>query len=41
MMVKLAALHQWIWNIDGGFNWYTGVGGGIGSWKQAPIISTM
>lgn len=31
--VKLAALHQWIWNIDGGFNWYAGVGGGIGSWK--------
>ncbi|WP_396188997.1 outer membrane protein [Flavobacterium sp.] len=31
--VKLAALHQWVWNIDGGFNWYAGVGGGIGSWK--------
>ena len=31
--VKLATLHQWIWNIDGGFNWYAGVGGGIGSWK--------
>ena len=33
--VKLAALHQWVWNIDGGFNWYAGVGGGIGSWKTS------
>ncbi|MEN3322850.1 hypothetical protein VP395_03865 [Mariniflexile soesokkakense] len=30
---KLAALHQWVWNIDGGFNWYAGVGGGIGSYS--------
>ena len=30
---KLAALYQWIWNIEGGFNWYAGVGGGLGSWK--------
>lgn len=28
---KLAALYQWVWNIDGGFNWYVGVGGGVGS----------
>jgi len=28
---KLAALYQWVWNIDGGFNWYAGVGGGVGS----------
>src|SRR5690606_26554337 len=28
---KLVALYQWVWNIDGGFNWYAGVGGGIGS----------
>ena len=28
---KLAALYQWVWNIDGGFNWYAGVGGGLGS----------
>jgi hypothetical protein len=32
--VKLAALYQWVWNIDGGFNWYVGVGGGIGSWNH-------
>jgi hypothetical protein len=29
--IKLAALYQWVWNIDGGFNWYAGVGGGLGS----------
>ena len=29
--IKLAALYQWVWNIDGGFNWYAGVGGGIGT----------
>ncbi|WP_324217091.1 outer membrane beta-barrel protein [Flavobacterium sp.] len=27
--VKLAGLYQWVWNIDGGFNWYVGVGGGL------------
>ena len=30
---KLAALYQWVWNIDGGFNWYAGVGGGVGSYS--------
>lgn len=30
---KLAALHQWVWNIDGGFNWYAGLGGGVGSYS--------
>lgn len=28
---KLTGLYQWVWNIDGGFNWYAGVGGGVGS----------
>ena len=32
--IKLAALYQWVWNIDGGFNWYAGVGGGLGSWNH-------
>ena len=31
---KIAGLYQWVWNIDGGFNWYAGVGGGIGSWND-------
>ncbi|KOS04990.1 hypothetical protein AM493_02250 [Flavobacterium akiainvivens] len=30
---KLAALYQWVWNIEGGFNWYAGVGGGLGTWS--------
>ena len=31
--IKLAALYQWVWNVDGGFNWYAGVGGGLGSYS--------
>ncbi|MBP6754549.1 MAG: hypothetical protein KA210_00265 [Bacteroidia bacterium] len=31
--VKLVGLYQWIWNIEGGFHWYAGVGGGVGSWR--------
>ena len=31
--IKLAALYQWVWNIDGGFNWYAGVGGGLGNYS--------
>lgn len=31
--IKAAATYQWVWNIDGGFNWYAGVGGGLGSWS--------
>lgn len=31
--LKLTGLYQWVWNIDGGFNWYAGVGGGLGSWS--------
>jgi hypothetical protein len=30
---KLTGLYQWVWNIDGGFNWYAGAGGGFGSWS--------
>lgn len=28
---KLTGLYQWVHNIDKGFNWYYGVGGGLGS----------
>jgi len=31
---KVTGLYQWVWNIDGGFNWYAGVGGGIGSYNN-------
>ena len=30
-VIKATALYEWVWNIDGGFNWYAGVGGGLGS----------
>ena len=30
---KLTGLYQWVWNIDGGFNWYAGAGGGLGSYS--------
>ncbi|MGV7105127.1 hypothetical protein [Flavobacterium sp. U410] len=30
---KLVGLYQWVWNIEGGFNWYAGAGAGIGSWS--------
>lgn len=28
---KLTGVYQWIWSIDGGFNWYAGFGAGIGN----------
>jgi len=28
--VKLTGIYQWVWNIDGGFNWYAGPGLGAG-----------
>lgn len=28
---RLTGLYQWVWNIDGGFNWYVGAGGGLAS----------
>ncbi len=31
---KLVGLYQWVWNIEGGFNWYAGVGAGVGSWNH-------
>ncbi len=29
--IKLTGLYQWVWNIEGDFNWYAGVGGGLGN----------
>jgi len=30
---KITGLYQWVWQIDGNFNWYAGVGGGLGSFS--------
>ncbi|MBU2997708.1 hypothetical protein KO500_14760 [Cellulophaga baltica] len=29
---KLVGLYQWVMPIDGGFNWFVGAGGGVGSY---------
>lgn len=34
---KLVGLYQWVWNIDKGFNWYAGVGAGIGGYSTDDI----
>ena len=30
---KATGLYQWLWNIEGGFNWYAGVGAGLASYS--------
>ena len=30
---KLTGLYQWVWHLDGNFNWYAGAGGGVGSYS--------
>ncbi|WP_452222018.1 hypothetical protein [Lacinutrix salivirga] len=30
---KLAGLYQWVWVLDGDFNWYVGAGGGVASYS--------
>jgi hypothetical protein len=37
--IKIAGLYQWVWNIEGGFNWYAGIGGGVGTWSYDYIVS--
>ncbi|MDT0607666.1 hypothetical protein [Croceitalea rosinachiae] len=34
---KLAGVYQWVRNIDGGFNWYYGFGGGVGNSDFEPV----
>jgi hypothetical protein len=35
--IKLTGLYQWVWSLDGDFNWYAGVGGGIVSWSHDKV----
>ena len=28
---RLTGIYQWLWNIEGGFNWYLGAGAGLGT----------
>ncbi|SFW46117.1 hypothetical protein SAMN02927921_01728 [Sinomicrobium oceani] len=31
---KLTGLYQWVWSLEGNFNWYAGAGGGLGSYDN-------
>lgn len=37
--IKLAGVFQWVMPIDNGFNWFYGVGGGLGSVDFAPRLN--
>ncbi|WP_223034523.1 hypothetical protein [Hanstruepera marina] len=32
--IKLIGLYQWVWNIEGGFNWYAGPGAGFAAFRH-------
>lgn len=34
---KLTGIYQWVWNLDGNFNWYAGAGAGLGSWSADKV----
>ena len=34
---KLTGVYQWVWTLDGAFNWYAGVGGGVGSYSYDKV----
>jgi len=31
---KATGVYQWVWPLENRFNWYAGIGAGIGSWKE-------
>jgi hypothetical protein len=37
---KLTGVYQWVYHIDGNFNWYWGLGGGLGNVDFDPIPGT-
>lgn len=36
--IKLAALYQWVWELDGDFNWYAGAGGGLAAFNGKNVF---
>ena len=32
--ISLATTYQWVWHLEGGFNWYAGPSIALGSWKE-------
>jgi hypothetical protein len=37
---KATGIYQWVWNLENKFNWYAGVGGGLGSFKAGGASET-
>lgn len=35
---KFAGLYQWVWHLDGNFNWYAGAGAGINTFSGKKIL---
>ena len=31
---KAVGLYQWVWQLEGNFNWFAGAGGGLASWSH-------
>ncbi len=36
--IKLTGLYQWVWHLDGNFNWYAGAGGGIAIFDGKKVL---
>lgn len=37
---KATGVYQWVWVLENRFNWYAGVGGGVGSFKSGGVSET-
>lgn len=37
---KLVGLYQWVFKLDGNFNWYVGAGAGVGSFDAGEVDGT-
>jgi opacity protein-like surface antigen len=37
-LFRAVGLYEWVWNLDEGFNWYAGVGAGVGLWDADNTI---
>ncbi len=38
--LKINGLYQWVWPLEQGFNWYAGVGGGLGTYSNKSVNGT-
>lgn len=37
--IKINGLYQWVWPLEQGFNWYAGVGGGLGTYTAKNTLN--